>query len=558
MNSSLGSMDFFALEAGEYLERLATIVDQEGGPKRDEFVRFARALRGSALMANQADFAGAAGGLEAIARAYRDGSLTWDAAAREIAAQGIETLKELLRNATTWSQAETQKAARLARDLEQVAGQPGPATHRRSTDAEPGSLNTGVRAFVAREGALIASALERAGRALAADPADADPIHHAVRRMQSLRGLAELTDLSPLPEMLEGLEMAAANLTRMHAHPPDIVSVFRLGAEAMTRASRDVAHQGRPDPESDEAKRFSQVLIGAFGLEDDVVSIDTLAPAGADSIVTPGKALPKAAQLGAVEIVSQGEHLVRLADTLLSAGSLVERQLRLLAVIDTLRGLDARIGRLLGSAFDAFADAAKATLRTADESEGLASFGQSLRESGQTLKTMSDESSHEAAVAKLEALAAGLGAPGGAAEAASPAVPQAAEPVVSIADLAPSEEAAVKAPSSGIPASPAAVASEEVGLAASFTTYHQLRMADTAAEPSLATPSQPEAQPVAEEPVVDIDTLLYRGAAAQERAKHLGREISECLDRPGIFMGLRPLLEELLDLLPRTDEPVVG
>jgi hypothetical protein len=63
---------------------------------------------------------------------------------------------------------------------------------------------------------------------------------------------------------------------------------------------------------------------------------------------------------------------------------------------------------------------------------------------------------------------------------------------------------------------------------------------------------------VAEEPVVDIDTLLYRGAAAQERAKHLGREISECLDRPGIFMGLRPLLEELLDLLPRTDEPVVG
>ena len=375
MNSSLGSMDFFALEAGEYLERLATIVDQEDGPKRDEFVRFARALRGSALMANQADFAGAAGGLEAIARAYRDDSLAWDAAAREIAAQGIETLKELLRKAATWSQAETQKAARLARDLEQVAGQPGPATHRRSTDAEPGGLNTGVRAFVAREGALIASALERAGRALAADPADADPIHHAVRRMQSLRGLAELTDLSPLPEMLEGLEMAAANLTRMHASPPDIVSVFRLGAEAMTRASRDVAHQGRPDPESDEAKRFSQVLIGAFGLEDDVVSIDALAPAGEDSIVTPGKAPPKPAQLGAVEIVSQGEHLVRLADTLLSAGSLVERQLRLLAVIDTLRGLDARIGRLLGSAFDAFADAAKATLRAADKSEGLASFG---------------------------------------------------------------------------------------------------------------------------------------------------------------------------------------
>ena len=559
MSSSLGTIDFFALEAGEYLERLATIVAQEEGPKRDEFVRFARALRGSALMANQADFAGAAGGLEAIARAYRDGGLAWDAAVTETAAQGLETLKELLRKAATWSQAEAQKAARLARDMEHVAGQPGPATHRRSTDAEPGGLNTGVRAFVAREGALIASALERAGRSLAADPADAEPIHNAVRRMQSLRGLAELTDLSPLPEMLEGLEMAAASLTRMHAHPPDVASVFRLGAEAMTRASRDVAHQGRPDPDSDEAKRFSQVLIGAFGLEDDVVSIDALAPAGGESVVTPGNTPPTPTHPGAVEIVSQGEHLVRLAETLLSAGSLVERQLRLLAVIDTLRGLDARIGQLLGSAFDAFADAAKATLRTADEGEAeeLISFGQSLREFGQTLKTYSDESSRGAAVAQLEAMAAALGAGGAVVEPASPAVPEVEEHVVSIADLAPSEEAAAQPPS-GVPASATAVTSEEVGLAASFATYHQLRMAGTTAEPSVAAVSQPVAQAEAEEPVVDIDTLLFRGAAAQERAKHLGREISDCLDRPGIFMGLRPLLEELLDLLPKADEPVIG
>ena len=556
MSSSLGSMDFFALEAGEYLERLGTIVTQDGGPQRDEFVRFARALRGSALMANQADFATAAGGLEAIARAYRDGDLSWDAAAQETAAQGIEALKELLRKAATWSQTETQKAGRLARDLEQVAGQPGPATHRRSSDAEPGGLNTGVRAFVAREGALIASALERAGRALAADPTDAEPINNAVRRMQSLRGLAELTDLSPLPEMLEGLELAAASLTRMHAHPPEVASVFRLGAEAMTRASRDVAHQGRPDPESDEAKRFSQVLIGAFALEDDVVPIDTLAPTGHESVVTPGNAPPSPGQLVAVEIVSQGEHLVQMADTLLSAGSLVERQLRLLAVIDTLGGLGARIGELLGSAFEAFAVSAKMTLRSAAESQGLTSFGESLRESGQTLKSFSDQSSEGATVAKLEALAAGLGAP--AIEAASPARPEAEEPVVSIADLAPSVEAAIEPSPAAPPAFPPAASAEGIGLAASFVTYHQLRTEGGKAEAALGTVSQAAAESVPEEPVVEIDTLLFRGAAAQERVRHLGREISECLDRPGIFMGLRPLLEELLDLLPRADDPVVG
>jgi len=399
-------------------------------------------------------------------------------------------------------------------------------------------LNTGVRAFVAREGALIASALERAGRALASDPTDAEPINNAVRRMQSLRGLAELTDLSPLPEMLEGLELAAASLTRMHAPPPEVASVFRLGAEAMTRASRDVAHQGRPDPESEEAKRFSSVLIEAFALENDVVSIEALAPAGNESIVAPGEAQPNPGQLGAVEIVSQGEHLVQMADTLLSAGSLVERQLRLLAVIDTLGGLGARIGQLLGTAFEAFAIAAKTTLREADESEGLTLFGESLRASGRTLKAFSEQNSEGATLAKLEALAAGLEGPR--AEAASPGVPEAEEPVVSIADLAPSAEAVA------------------VGLAASFVTYHQLRMegGPIAAAPDTVSHSAPERVP--EEPVVDIDTLLFRGVAAQERVRNLGREISECLDRPGIFMGLTPLLEEMLDLLPSADDPIAS
>ena len=557
MSSSLGSMDFFALEAGEYLERLGTIVTQDGGPQRDEFVRFSRALRGSALMANQGDFAIAAGGLEAIARAYRDGDIEWGAGTQETAAQGIEDLKGLLRQAATWSEAETQKAARLARNLEQVAGQPGPSRHRRSTDAEPGGLNTGVRAFVAREGALIASALERAGRALASDPTDSEPINNAVRRMQSLRGLAELTDLSPLPEMLEGLELAAASLNRMHAHPPEVASVFRLGAEAMTRASRDVAHQGRPDPESEEAKRFSQTLTEAFALEDDVVPIEALTPAGQESVVTPGDTPPSQGNVGAVDIVSQGEHLVLMADTLLSASSLVERQLRLLAVLDTLGGLGARIGHLLASAFEPFATAAKTALRTAEESEGLISFGESLRDSGRTLKAFSDQDSEAATLAKLEALAGRLG--DSAFEVASPAVTELQDPVVSIADLAPSTKPATEAPATGSPAASQVTASQEaVGLAASFVTYHQLRMEGRTVGPEQDTVSSPLAEPVPQGPVVEIETLLFQGAAAQERVRLLGREISECLDRPGIFMGLRPLLEELLDLLPRADDRIAS
>ena len=73
MTQPLGIDDFFALEAGEYLDRLSGLVVNPGPPSADELVRFTRALRGSALMANQQAIARAAGGLEHLVRGYRDG-----------------------------------------------------------------------------------------------------------------------------------------------------------------------------------------------------------------------------------------------------------------------------------------------------------------------------------------------------------------------------------------------------------------------------------------------------------------------------------------------------
>src|SRR2546422_2046810 len=74
----LGMSDFFALEAGEYLERLDGMLAKGDSPSADEIVRLARALRGSALMANQPAIARAAAGLEVLARAVREGRRAWD------------------------------------------------------------------------------------------------------------------------------------------------------------------------------------------------------------------------------------------------------------------------------------------------------------------------------------------------------------------------------------------------------------------------------------------------------------------------------------------------
>src|SRR5881296_1728493 len=67
----LGMSDFFALEAGEYLDRLDALLQAPAPPAADELVRLARALRGSALMANQQPIARAAMGFEALARRSR-------------------------------------------------------------------------------------------------------------------------------------------------------------------------------------------------------------------------------------------------------------------------------------------------------------------------------------------------------------------------------------------------------------------------------------------------------------------------------------------------------
>src|SRR5439155_6973933 len=113
---------FFAMEAGDYLERLDAIVSPAGSPNVEEFVRLARALRGSALMANQQPIAAAAAGLEALARAVRETRVAWDPATKQITVRAVDDLKILIRAVSTRSPREDAKARAVAQDLEQRAG----------------------------------------------------------------------------------------------------------------------------------------------------------------------------------------------------------------------------------------------------------------------------------------------------------------------------------------------------------------------------------------------------------------------------------------------------
>src|SRR6266480_1023040 len=277
----LGMSDFFALEAGEYLERLDGLLAAGDSPNADELVRLARALRGSALMANQHAIARTAAALEALARAVREGRRAWDAQSKQLAVRGVDDLKIFVRRAPAWSDADTAKAEALSQELEQLAGRPSAQVRA----AEAMGLDAGARAFVAREGAAIASALDRAGRALRTNPMAHDPLQAVLKALQPLRGLAALNDLPPLPDLLEGIEQAIGEISRTSGAPlaglgvggDTIAELFQMAATSIAHAAREVAERGRPDPESAEFRKFAGLLVHFMESEPDIVPIESIA-----------------------------------------------------------------------------------------------------------------------------------------------------------------------------------------------------------------------------------------------------------------------------------------
>src|SRR5476649_797776 len=99
MGQSMGTLDFFLLEGGEYLERLEVLAQTPAGAfaQGDELVRFARAYRGSAIMASQHGLARAGQGIESWARAVREGRLSWSDATRQELILAIDDCKILMR-----------------------------------------------------------------------------------------------------------------------------------------------------------------------------------------------------------------------------------------------------------------------------------------------------------------------------------------------------------------------------------------------------------------------------------------------------------------------------
>ena len=83
---------------------------------------------------------------------------------------------------------------------------------------------------------------------------------------------------------------------------------------------------------------------------------------------------------------------------------------------------------------------------------------------------------------------------------------------------------------------------------AAFSTYSRLR-ADAPAAPASIDGLLDRKTEELPSPV-PIETLCYRGRSAIARAAEIRRELQERLGRDVTMTELRPLIEELLDLVP--------
>ncbi|UCD24233.1 MAG: hypothetical protein JSW51_14615, partial [Gemmatimonadota bacterium] len=253
MNPRMGLKEFFAMEANEYLDRLDKLVSAPEGPDREEFVRLARALRGSALMANEQPIGEVAAALENFARSVKERRTAWDEGSKQLAIHAVDDTRILVRKVGGWTDTEDAIARTATEELNSAAGGAKPSRPSRPTDG----IDPGTRAFVARECAAVAGALNAAAKNLQQGPARPNQFDDMLKTMQPLLGLAGLPEMSPIPEVMDGVERAVG-IAKRGEQTEDIALLFDVAERALSNAAQEITTSGTARPDSPEAREFAR------------------------------------------------------------------------------------------------------------------------------------------------------------------------------------------------------------------------------------------------------------------------------------------------------------
>jgi chemotaxis protein histidine kinase CheA len=497
----VGFLDFFILEASDYVEQLDALLLAGGqsGPDADSLQRVARALRGSATMAKLTSFSEMAAGVERVGRALREGSLVWDASLRGVVVATVDDCKVLLRNVRAWSDADEARARARIAELTSFAAVRGP-----TPIASP--TMQGHDSYLATEASNIGAGLEL----LATRPTDRDAATNVLRRVRALRGIASVKDHAALGDVLEAAEQAMLPLEMGEPTlSAERIALLSAAATVLRGVAAAIRLGGPTDAHAADVAKFASALDAMQQREDGSERVVPIAELfyddGGATIVDASSAPPTTpAERFRLESVSQGEHLRRLLSDVRGANDELARE-------RVRRGLR-QVLRSLHSAAESFGE------------HDVAEFIASHRDAADRLDAR--------ALNSLDELATLLAQPGTApapigerlaalktSRASTTRVPMMtpviASPAIATPTLEPQEkvrpaaqqvsQAATEA------ASPAARQNELLGAGID-------RLGSLGRMP-LSTPMT-----LPEQPPVPIDVLLYRGRAAIERCVEIRDE----------------------------------
>lgn len=554
MTAPAGFLDFFVLEASEYIDQLDALMLNAGasGPDLESLQRAARALRGSATMAKLPAFAEMASGIERVAHGLRGGVTQWEPALAGALVAAIDDCKLLLRNVRTWSVADDARSRARIDELSRYA----PARTATPTGSQPAAADGG---FLMTEVANIGAGAEL----LVTRPSDRDAAASVLRRVRAMRGIASVKDHPSLAEVLEATEHAAHPLERGEATiAPERLAVLSAAATALRSIATAMRMGTKLDQSSPDLARFAAALDAMQEKEsggERVVPIsEFFYQDGGPTVVQTAPNPPTSpAERFRLEVVSQGEHLRRLvADARAARDDLARDNVRR-ALRQALRGLrqaaesygERDVADFVASHNDDVVRLDARALDTLDEIAGM------LAQPGTAPGTLG---------ARLRALQAAPTSPAPTPSAPAPtAETLAAQPLAAKIPPAPAPAAPEApprpvmtpvAPSAVAPPSPApqerdrpaAAAVAEAATSVATPRAGLGSLLDAGIEKLGSLQMQPLATPVSipEQPPVPIDVLLYRGRAAIERC----REIRDQVRKAGGPVDAETL-GELFDLL---------
>lgn len=346
-------LDFYVVEATEYIDRIDAMVTRAGtqSPDGQALVSAARALRGSSTMAKAEGMATLALALEHVARGVRDATIAWTPVVQGALVSAVDDLRILLRNLRVWGPNEQTRATYRVDELRDLV--PGDAPGRSTPTPAAG---TATPVFISLQAAAIASALEQYLKG----PAERHALDDALSRVRTLRGIAAVSELPPLGDVADLLERAIVGLPAGAKPNAQQRELLVAASRVLARAADELRTLGKPAVATPELARFAAAAAitpsPAEPASDSIVRIEELYFADAGPHVVQRGTAPGASPADRFrkETVTRSEHLARLVAEARAASTDVGRERAERELRSTLRQLEQTAATLGEAAAEAF------------------------------------------------------------------------------------------------------------------------------------------------------------------------------------------------------------